>query len=60
MAATRCEDLTPLVYCWLCRDHPEAEAMFRREGGDLIKGSMLAFTVDAMLDSPASAAGLSA
>jgi len=50
MAATRCEDLTPLVYCRLFRDHPEAEAMFRREGGDLIKGSMLAFTVDAMLD----------
>ena len=34
----------------LFHDHPEAEAMFRRDGGDLVKGSMLAFTIDAMLD----------
>ena len=50
IAATRCEDLTPLVYRRLFRDHPEAEAMFRRDGGDLVKGSMLAFTIDAILD----------
>jgi hemoglobin-like flavoprotein len=50
IAAARCEDLTPLVYRRLFRDHPEAEAMFRRDGGDLVKGSMLAFAVDAMLD----------
>jgi hypothetical protein len=24
--------------------------MFRRDGGDLVKGSMLAFTIDAMID----------
>jgi hemoglobin-like flavoprotein len=50
LAAERCEDLTPLVYRRLFREHPEAEAMFRREGGDLVKGSMLALTIEAMLD----------
>jgi hemoglobin-like flavoprotein len=50
IAAARCEDLTPLVYRRLFRDHPEAEAMFRRDRGDLVKGSMLAFTIDAILD----------
>jgi len=50
LAAERCEDLTPLVYRRLFREHPEAEAMFRREGGDLVRGSMLALTIDAILD----------
>lgn len=50
LAAERCEDLTPLVYRRLFREHPEAEAMFRREGGELVRGSMLALTIDAMLD----------
>ena len=50
MAATRCEDLTPLVYRRLFREHPEAESMFRREGGDLVKGSMLALSIDAIMD----------
>ena len=50
LAAERCEDLTPLVYRRLFREHPEAEAMFRREGGDLVKGSMLALTIEAVLD----------
>ena len=50
IAAARCEDLTPRVYRRLFQDHPEAEAMFRRDGGDLIKGSMLAFAIDALLD----------
>jgi hemoglobin-like flavoprotein len=50
IAAARCGDLTPLVYRRLFRDHPEAEAMFRRDGGDLVKGSMLGFTIDAILD----------
>jgi hemoglobin-like flavoprotein len=50
LAAARCEDLTPLVYRRLFREHPEAEAMFRREGGDLVRGSMLALTIDAILD----------
>jgi hemoglobin-like flavoprotein len=50
IAAARCEDLTPLVYRRLFHDHPEAEAMFRRDGRDLIKGSMLAFAIAALLD----------
>ena len=50
LAAERFEDLTPLVYRRLFREHPEAEAMFRRDGSDPVKGSMLALTIDAMLD----------
>jgi hemoglobin-like flavoprotein len=50
IAAARCEDLTPPVYRRLFHDHPEAEAMFRRDGSDLVKGSMLAFAIDALLD----------
>lgn len=50
LAAERCEDLTPLVYRRLFREHPEAEAMFRRDGGDLVRGSMLALTIEAILD----------
>jgi hemoglobin-like flavoprotein len=50
LAAERCEDLTPLVYRRLFREHPETEAMFRREASDLVKGSMLAFCIDAILD----------
>lgn len=50
LAAERCEDLTPLVYRRLFREHPETEAMFRSEGSDLVKGSMLALTIDAILD----------
>src|SRR3979409_726355 len=49
LAAERCEDLTPLVYRRLFREHPEAEAMFRRDGSDPVKGSMLALTIDAIL-----------
>jgi hemoglobin-like flavoprotein len=50
LAAERCEDLTPLVYRRLFREHPETESMFRSEGSDLVKGSMLALTIDAILD----------
>jgi hemoglobin-like flavoprotein len=50
LAAARCEDLTPLVYRRLHREHPETQAMFRTEGADLVKGSMLALTIDAILD----------
>jgi hemoglobin-like flavoprotein len=50
LAAERCEDLTPLVYRRLFRQHPETESMFRREEGDLVKGSMLALAIDAILD----------
>jgi hemoglobin-like flavoprotein len=50
LAAARCEDLTPLVYRRLFREHPEAKAMFRSEGSELVKGSMLALTIEAVLD----------
>jgi hemoglobin-like flavoprotein len=40
LAAEHCEDLTPLVYPRLFRDHPEAEIMFRSEGSELVKSSM--------------------
>ena len=50
LASERCEDLTPLVYRRLFREHPEAEAMFRSEGNELVKGSMLALTIEAILD----------
>jgi hemoglobin-like flavoprotein len=50
LAAARCEDLTPLVYRRLFEKHPEAEGMFRSEGSALVKGSMLALTIEAMLD----------
>jgi hemoglobin-like flavoprotein len=50
LASERCQDLTPLVYRRLFREHPEAEAMFRSEGSELVKGSMLALTIEAILD----------
>jgi hemoglobin-like flavoprotein len=50
LAAERCDDLTPLVYARLFREHPETESMFRTEGSGLVKGSMLALTIDAILD----------
>jgi hemoglobin-like flavoprotein len=50
LAAERCEDLTPLVYQRLFREYPETVAMFRSEGSELVRGSMLALTIDAILD----------
>ena len=50
IAAARCEDLTPLVYRLLFDAHPEARTMFRTEGSELVEGSMLALTIDAILD----------
>jgi hemoglobin-like flavoprotein len=50
LAAERCENLTPLIYRRLFREHPETEQMFRREASDLVKGSMLALTIDAIMD----------
>jgi hemoglobin-like flavoprotein len=50
IAALRCEDLTPLVYRRLFEAHPEARTMFRTEGSESVMGSMLALTIDAILD----------
>lgn len=50
LAASRCADLTPLVYQRLSAQHPETQAMFRSQGSELVKGSMLALTIEAILD----------
>ena len=50
IAAERCEDITPLVYRRLHSEHPETLTMFRTEGREPVKGSMLALTIDAILD----------
>jgi len=50
LAPERCEDLTSPVYRKLFREHPEAEKMFRSEGSGPVKGSMLALTIEAVLD----------
>jgi hemoglobin-like flavoprotein len=50
LAAERCDDLAPLVDRRLFREHPEAEKMFRSEGSEPVKGSMLALTIEAILD----------
>jgi hemoglobin-like flavoprotein len=50
LAASRCPDLTPLVYRRLFDEHPETQAMFRLDSRDLVKGSMLALTIEAILD----------
>ena len=50
LAGERCKDLTPVVYRRLHAERPETLTMFRTEGGDLVKGSMLAMTIEAILD----------
>ena len=50
IAAERCADLTPLVYERLHSEHPETQTMFRTEGSELVRGSMLALTIESMLD----------
>ena len=50
LAAQRCADLTPLVYQRLFEQHPETKAMFRSQGSELVRGSMLALTIEAILD----------
>jgi hemoglobin-like flavoprotein len=50
IAASRCADLTPLVYQHLFEQHPETRTMFRTQGSELVQGSMLALTIEAILD----------
>lgn len=50
LAASRCADLAPLVYQRLFKEHPETRAMFRSQGSELVMGSMLALTIEAILD----------
>ena len=50
LAAALCDDLTPLVYRRLHAERPETLTMFRTEGSELVKGSMLSMTIEAVLD----------
>src|SRR5215475_1852937 len=50
LAAERCGDLTPSVYRRLHAEHPETRALFRTEGSEIVKGSMLAMTIESILD----------
>ena len=50
LAAHRCDDLAPLVYRRLHAERPETLTMFRSEGSELVKGSMLAMAIEAILD----------
>lgn len=50
LAAERCEDLTPQVYRRLHAEYPETSGLFRSEGSELVKGSMLAMAIEAVLD----------
>jgi hemoglobin-like flavoprotein len=50
LAALRRADLTPLVYQRLFDQHPETRTMFRTQGSELVMGSMLALTIEAILD----------
>lgn len=59
LAASRCADLTPLVCQRLFDEHPETQAMFRSDGSDLVKGSMLALTIEAILDFAGRVVGIS-
>lgn len=50
LAAARCEDLTPLVYARLFREHPDMLALFGADTLDQVKGEMLAKAIQSILD----------
>ncbi|WP_244646333.1 globin [Bradyrhizobium campsiandrae] len=50
LAAARCAHLAPLVHQPLFKDHPEARATFLAQGSELVMGSMLALTIETILD----------
>ena len=50
LATGRCADITAPVYDRLFGAYPETEPMFARDTSGHIKGSMLAFAIDAILD----------
>ncbi|WP_298872115.1 globin [uncultured Bradyrhizobium sp.] len=57
LAASRGVDLTPVVYQRLFSEHPETRTMFRTHGSELVMGSMLALTIEAILDFAADRSG---
>jgi len=50
IAADLCEDLTPLVYGRLFREHPDMETLFWRDRNHQVKGEMLSRVISAILD----------
>ena len=50
IAADLCEDLTPLVYARLFREHPDMEILFWRDKNHQVKGEMLSRAISAVLD----------
>ncbi len=50
LTSERCADMTPLVYARLFAERPETRALFRTEGSDLVKASMLELSIEAVLD----------
>lgn len=51
LAAERCDDLVPLVYQRLFREHPELEQFFVMDRTGAARGSMLTWVINALLDS---------
>ncbi len=50
LVAERTGDPAPLVFQRLFRENPEIEALFVRDTGGLVRGEMLAVTLEALLD----------
>ena len=50
LAASRCDDLTPLVYDRLFAVKPETRSLFRTDPKNFIKRSMLELSLEAVLD----------
>ena len=50
LAASRCDDLTPLVYDRLFVVKPETRSLFRTDPKNFIKRSMLELSLEAVLD----------
>ena len=50
IAADLCEDLTPMVYARLFREHPDMEILFWRDKNHQVKGEMLSRVISAVLD----------
>lgn len=50
LAAARCDDLTPLVYDRLFREQPQMRQLFVLDRDNAVKGSMLEWTINCILD----------
>ena len=50
LVAERVGDPAPLVFQRLLAENPEIEALFVRDTGGLVRGEMMAVTLEALLD----------